>query len=114
MKISTLKFLIKACDCLIKNCDVFSELEDNYSGSSTEEMTVAKLLNMVAKQGLISSMHFILGQKDTPLLFMTLTFKFLHKIVVMDHKRALPVITQLDYWTSLIEMIQPDSLRALE
>jgi len=44
----------------------------------------------------------------------TLTFKFLHKIVVMDHKRALPVITQLDYWTSLIELLQLESLRSLE
>lgn len=103
VKISCLKFLLRACDCLIKNCDVFSEFEDSYQ--STEQITVAGLLNMVAKQGLISSMHFILGQKDAPLLFVTLTFKFLHKIVVMDHKRALPVITQLDYWTSLIELL---------
>ena len=77
-------------------------------------MSVKLLLQIVAKQGLISNMHFILAQKDTPLLFVTLTFKFLHKIVQMDHKRALPVITQLDYWTSLIEMIQPSTLRQLE
>lgn len=52
-------------------------------------------------------MHFMLSQKDTPLLFVTLTIKLLHKLVQMDHKRALPVLTQLDYWTFLVEMLQP-------
>ena len=52
-------------------------------------------------------MHVILTQKDTPLLFITLSIKLLHKLVQMDHKKALPVLTQLDYWTHLVEMVNP-------
>jgi hypothetical protein len=59
-------------------------------------------------------MHFVLSQKDTPLLFVTLTLKFLNKIVQMDHKRALPVLTQLDYWTFLVELIYVRGLEDLE
>ena len=45
VKISALKFLLKACDCLIHNCDIFSELDpelshiehsQTYMGSHTE------------------------------------------------------------------------------
>lgn len=32
----------------------------------------------------------------------------------MDHKKALPVLTQLDYWTYLVELIQPHLLQELE
>jgi len=59
-------------------------------------------------------MHVILTQKDTPLLFVTLSIKFLHKLVQMDHKKALPVLTQLDYWTYLIDLINPSALEDLE
>jgi len=52
-------------------------------------------------------MQVMLSQKDTPLLFVTLTIKLLHKLVLMDHKKALPVLTQLDYWTYLVELMQP-------
>ena len=69
---------------------------------------------MISKQGLISQMHVMLTQKDTPLLFVTLTIKLLHKLTIMDHKRALPVLTQLDYWTFLVEMINPSVLQELE
>ena len=59
-------------------------------------------------------MHVILTQKDTPLLFITLSIKLLHKLVQMDHKKALPVMTQLDYWTQLVEMLNPQVLQGLE
>lgn len=45
VKVSALKFLIKACDALIHNCDVFRDFEDeessiregeSYIGSATE------------------------------------------------------------------------------
>jgi len=32
----------------------------------------------------------------------------------MDHKRALPVLTQLDYWTYLVDLIDPKALQDLE
>jgi len=32
----------------------------------------------------------------------------------MDHKKALPVLTQLDYWTFLVDLIQPHVLTNLE
>lgn len=63
VKVSTVKFLLKACDMLMHNCDVFSELEEDqhladassiklensYIGSHTELMSVRTLLSMVAK-----------------------------------------------------------------
>jgi hypothetical protein len=68
VKISTAKFLIKACESLIHNCDVFSQeftqekdlASDSYLGSATEQLTVQTLLQMVSKQGLISQMHVML------------------------------------------------------
>lgn len=60
VKISALKFLLKACDCLIHNCDIFAELETSsdlshiehsqtYIGSHTEQMSIKILLQLVAK-----------------------------------------------------------------
>ena len=59
-------------------------------------------------------MHKILCQKDTPLLFLTLSIKLLHRLTLMDHKRALPTLTQLDYWTLLVELINVQALEELE
>lgn len=47
-------------------------------------------------------------------MFLALSVKFLHKLLCMDHKRALPVLTQLDYWTYLIDLLQPTHLAHLE
>lgn len=52
VKISVLKFLIKVCDALIVNCDIFRELEEEsfenetggYLGSVTEEISIKTLL----------------------------------------------------------------------
>lgn len=59
-------------------------------------------------------MHAMLLQKDTPLLFLTLSVKLLHKLVGMDHKRALPTLTQLDYWTYLVDLLNFDKLEELD
>jgi hypothetical protein len=32
----------------------------------------------------------------------------------MDHRKALPVLTQLDYWTYLVELLNPNALNELE
>ena len=102
VKVSVLKFLIKLSDCLMQNCDIIGSLDES---NMIEEMSIKTLLTIISKQGLISQMHLMLTQKDTPLLFVTLSIKFLHKLVLMDHKRALPVLTQLDYWTYLVDLI---------
>lgn len=109
MKVAVLKFLIKLTDCLMHNCDILNE-----TASEVEEMSVKTLLSVVSKQGLISQMHVMLTQKDTPLLFITLSVKLLHRLVLMDHKRTLPVLTQLDYWTYLVELVQPKQLEEME
>ena len=102
VKISVLKFLNLVCDGLIRNCELTREElqnetliqgDDCFIGSSSEQVSVATLLQAVSKQGLITQIHFILSQKDCPLLFLTLTMKFLHKLLQMDYKRALPVLT---------------------
>jgi hypothetical protein len=56
----------------------------------------------------------MLLMKDTPLLFLTLSVKLLHKLIGMDHKRALPTLTQLDYWTYLVDLLHMDRLAELE
>lgn len=86
----------------MQNCDIIGNLDES---NMIEEMSIKTLLTIISKQGLISQMHVMLTQKDTPLLFVTLSIKFLHKLVLMDHKRALPVLTQLDYWTYLVDLI---------
>ena len=88
------------------NCDLFRDF-DVQQDSSVEPLSIRELLSLVSKQALISQMHVILTQKDTPLIFITLSIKLLHKLVQMDHKKALPVMTQLDYWTQLVDMINP-------
>ena len=95
------------------NCDLFRDF-DVQQESSPEPLGIRELLSLVSKQALISQMHVILTQKDTPLLFITLSIKLLHKLVQMDHKKALPVMTQLDYWTQLVDMINPQVLQGLE
>lgn len=40
--------------------------------------------------------------------------KLLHKLVLMDYKKALPVLTQLDYWTFLVEFLNVRLLKDLE
>jgi hypothetical protein len=68
-------------------------------------MTVQTLLQTLNRQGLISQIHKILSAKDCPLLFVTLTLQLLHHLTQMDYKKAIPVLTQLDYWTFLVEML---------
>jgi hypothetical protein len=47
-------------------------------------------------------------------LFLTLTLQLLHNLTQMDYKKAIPVLTQLDYWTFLVELLDIDSLTAIE
>ncbi|CDW71951.1 UNKNOWN [Stylonychia lemnae] len=119
VKIAILKFLNNATDLLITNCDISrdefqGQNYDNFIGSTQEQVTVQSLLRSVSKQGLITQIHNMLSLKDCPLLFLTLTMKFLNKLVQMDYKKALPVLTQLDYWTFLVEYLDFRILKDLE
>ena len=117
VKISVLKFLNKVCEALIKNCEcvdnadlgVVSNLSDQ-----VEQMTVQTLLQTLNRQGLISQIHKILSQKDCPLQFLTLTLQLLHNLTQMDYKKAIPVLTQLDYWTFLVELLDINDLANIE
>jgi hypothetical protein len=131
VKISVLKFLNKVCDALIKNCEetgspnddlieVGSSVTNTYgsandpNGSKMEKITVKTLLQTLNRQGLISQIHKILSRKDCPLLFLTLSLKLLHNLTQMDYSKAIPVLTQLDYWTFLVELLDIESLAKIE
>ena len=134
VKISVLKFLNKVCDALIKNCedtpgtsgngDLYevgsTNLANTFYGSSEnngqqiEKITVKSLLQTLNRQGLISQIHKILSRKDYPLLFLTLSLKLLHNLTQMDYGKAIPVLTQLDYWTFLVELLSIESLANIE
>ena len=53
MKISVLKFLLKVCDSLMHNCDLFRDF-DVQQDSSAEPLGIRELLSLVSKQALIS------------------------------------------------------------
>ena len=72
------------------------------------------LLETVSKHGFISQIHNILVQKDCPLLMISQLLKFLSSLVQMDFKRALPILTQLDYWTVLVDLINLEGLARQE
>ena len=102
VKISALKFLNKVCDSLIHNCEGTQEVNDDlhdhmsdnrFIGSDAEHLTVKSLLGLVSKQGLISQIHAILSKKDCPLLMISLLLRLLSRLVQMDFRRALPVLT---------------------
>jgi len=121
VKISALKFLNKLCDCLILNCDNTQAINEGihdhcsdgrFAGADAEQITVSTLLNQINKQGLISHIQSILSQRDCPLLMISLLLRLLAKLVQMDFRRALPVPTQLDYWTTLVDLISVDNLKA--
>jgi len=42
----------------------------------------------------------------------SLLLRLLAKLVQMDFRRALPVLTQLDYWTTLVDLISVEKLKA--
>lgn len=42
----------------------------------------------------------------------SLLLRMLAKLVQMDFRRALPVLTQLDYWTTLVDLISVETLQA--
>jgi hypothetical protein len=42
----------------------------------------------------------------------SLLLRLLAKLVQMDFRRALPVLTQLDYWTTLVDMRSVEKLKA--
>ena len=79
--------------------------DTKFVGSDAEHITVKAMLNIVNKQGLISQIHGILSQKDCPLLMISLLLRLLSRLIQMDFRRALPVLTQLDYWTVLVDLI---------
>jgi hypothetical protein len=68
----------------------------------------------VSKQGLISHIHGILNQRDCPLIMISLLLRLLSKLISMDAGRALPILTQLDYWTVLIDLIDVNTLKNQE
>ena len=93
VKISILKFLNRICDQLMHNVDITKEERTEFVGSREEEVSVKTLLQTITRQGLISQVHKMLAEKNTPLLFIALVMKLLHKLMQMDHKKALPVFT---------------------
>jgi len=106
---------------LILNCDntqaINEDIHDHcsdsrFAGADAEQLTVHTLLNQVNKQGLISHIQCILSQRDCPLLMISLLLRLLAKLVQMDFRRALPVLTQLDYWTTLVDLINVEMLKA--
>ena len=40
----------------------------------------------------------------------SLLLRLLSKLIQMDFKRTLPTLTQLDYWTILVDLIDVNSL----
>jgi hypothetical protein len=56
----------------------------------------------------------VVSKKDCPLMFFTLTLQLLHHLTLMDYKKAFPVLTQLDYWTFLVEMLDLNNLVEME
>ena len=84
--------------------------DNKFVGSDAEHLTVKAMLNIVNKQGLISQIHGILSQKDCPLLMISLLLRLLSRLIQMDFRRALPVLTQLDYWTVLVDLINVGQL----
>lgn len=119
VKISVLKFLNQVCEALMKNCEDMadnSDISGIYASRSDqiEQLTVQTLLQTLNRQGLITQIHKILSSKDCPLMFTTLTLQLLQNLTEMDYKKALPVLTQLDYWTFLVELLDIPLLTQIE
>ena len=104
VKIAVLKFVNKLCECLMHSAEATREEAEG------EILTVNMLLDAVNRQGFISQIHGILAQKDCPLLMISQLLRFVGYLVQMDYKRALPILTQLDYWTVLVELLDLNSL----
>ena len=83
-----------------------------FVGSDVEHITVKTLLNVCNRQGLISHVHGILEKKDCPIVMISLTLRLLSRLIQMDFRRSLPVLTQLDYWTILVDLIDVSALKA--
>jgi hypothetical protein len=87
-------------------------VEDNkFVGSNIEHITVKTLLHVCNRQGLISQIHGILDKKDCPIVMISLTLRLLSRLITMDFRRSLPVLTQLDYWTILVDLIDIKHLK---
>ena len=87
-------------------------VEDNrFVGSDAEHITVRTLLQVCNRQGLISQIHGILDKKDCPIVMISLTLRLLSRLLQMDFRRSLPVLTQLDYWTILVDLIDVHALK---
>ena len=87
-------------------------VEDNrFVGSDAEHITVKTLLQVCNRQGLISQIHGILDKKDCPIVMISLTLRLLSRLLQMDFRRSLPVLTQLDYWTILVDLIDVHALK---
>ena len=121
VKISALKFLNKLADSLIHNCEGTQEVNDDmhdhvehrkFVGSDVEHITVKTLLHVCNRMGLISQIHGILDKKDCPIVVISLTLRLLSRLIQMDFRRSLPVLTQLDYWTILVDLIDVKTLQA--
>lgn len=42
----------------------------------------------------------------------SLTLRLLSRLITMDFRRSLPVLTQLDYWTILVDLIDVKALKS--
>ena len=82
-----------------------------FVGADIEHITVKTLLNVCNRIGLISQIHGILDKKDCPVVMISLVLRLLSRLIQMDFKRSLPVLTQLDYWTILVDLLEVEALK---
>ncbi len=78
--------------------------------SESECLSINELLDSINKQGIISKIHGVLVQKDCPLQMITLLLQLISNMIQIDFKRSLPILTQLDYWTVLVDLISVENL----
>ena len=59
---------------------------------------------------MISQIHQTLTKRDCPLHMIALLLKFIAQLMRMDFKKTLPILTQLDYWTLLVDLLDVHTL----
>jgi hypothetical protein len=101
VKICALTFLQKACTILMENESI-----------DQEHSNLNLIANIVSRSSFLSRTKEILQDTQLPPMFVAAFTRFITLTIQVDFKKSLPVLTQLDMWTIIISLLNPDTLRS--
>ena len=99
-KLLAIRFLLGTTDLLITAENPLEEV-----------MSIPAFMQIIQRNSFVSRLRTILTNSDLPVLFISAIFELLRRFVAMDYRSSISIITQLDFWTLITELVKTQTLK---